>query len=301
MPVDELLENGFKLPFFADLPGMPELERKAIWGLMVGQEGKTKIPVLGAYTKAGFDPATDLLQSYGDGWKSGSFLPQERQLFGLPGGIVNDWELRTNLEGLYAAGDQLFASNCHGHAAATGHYAGRHASRYASQASLPEIELSQVKAEKERILSLVNRDSGLGWKELNAAIARIMQNYCGEAKSEELLVTGLKLLDNIMQEDASALQARNPHELVRCLEVLNIMDNAELVLNSCLARQASSKHLHFTRREFPEIDPPEWHKFITVKRESGKVVVGERALDYYGSLEDNYSAHNQDYQKGDDP
>jgi hypothetical protein len=299
MPVDELLKRGYKLPFYADLPSMPELERKAIWGLMVGQEGKTKVPILEAYTKAGFDPKTDLLQSYGDGWKSGSFLPQERQLFGLPGGMVNDWELRTNLEGLYAAGDQLFASNCHGHAAATGHYAGRHASQYASGASLPEIESAQVEAEKKRILSLVGRDSGLGWKELNAGIARIMQNYCGEIKSEDLLSIGLKLLKDIALEDTSKLHARNPHELVRCLEVLNIMTNAELVLHSCLARKASSKHLHFTRQDYPDIDPPEWHKFVTVRCENGDVITGELALDYYGSLEDNYSALNQDYLKGD--
>jgi len=299
MPVDELLERGYKLPFFADLPSMPELERKAIWGLMVGQEGKTQVPILGAYTKAGFDPETHLLQSYGDGWKSGSFLPMERQLFGLPGGMVNDWELRTNLEGLYAAGDQLFASNCHGHAAATGYYAGRHASRYASKASLPVVESSQVEAEKKRILELVDRDSGMGWKELNAGVTRIMQNYCGEVKNEDLLTIGLKLLKDIGQENASELHARNPHELLRCLEVLNIMTNAEIILHACLSRRASSKHLHFMRQDFPEIDPPEWHEFVTVRLEKGDVITGERALDYYGSLEDNYLAHNPDYLQGD--
>ncbi|MCP4682089.1 MAG: FAD-binding protein, partial [Desulfobacterales bacterium] len=108
LPTEELLKRGYKLPFYADLPGMPEHERKVIWGVMVGEEGKTKVPVLQTYTKAGFDPEKDILQSYGDGWRSSSFLPQERQLFGLPGGIVNDWKLKTNLEGLYAAGDQLF-------------------------------------------------------------------------------------------------------------------------------------------------------------------------------------------------
>jgi hypothetical protein len=59
---DELLKLGYKLPFFADLTSLPELERKVIWGLMVGEEGKTKIPVLRAYTEAGFDPAKDLIQ-----------------------------------------------------------------------------------------------------------------------------------------------------------------------------------------------------------------------------------------------
>jgi succinate dehydrogenase/fumarate reductase flavoprotein subunit len=297
LPVEELLKRGYKLPFYADLPSMPEFERKAIWGLMVGQEGKTKVPILQAYTKAGFDPKRDLLQSYGDGWKSGAFLPQERQLFGLPGGIVNDWELRTNLEGLYVAGDQLFASNCHGHAAATGYYAGRHAADYAARASFVQINRNQVEQEKKRIYSLVDRGHGMGWKELNLAITRIMQNYCGEVKSGELLRTGLKLLKNIAREEASELYARNPHDLVRSMEVLNILTNAEIILHSCLARQASSKHLHFMRMDYPEIDPIEWHRFVTVKLKNGDVEIGTRALDYYGSLVESYKKHNQDYLK----
>jgi succinate dehydrogenase/fumarate reductase flavoprotein subunit len=153
LPVEELLEKGYQLPFYADLPSMPEHERRVIWGLMVGEEGKTKIPILQAYEEAGFDPDNHLLQSYGEGWMSASFIPQERQLFGLPGGVMNDWTLKTNLEGLYAAGDQLFASDCHGHAAATGHYAGRHASDYAKKSSEPTISHQQVGAEKNRIYS----------------------------------------------------------------------------------------------------------------------------------------------------
>ena len=153
VPVEELLKNGFKLPFYADLTCMPEEERRAIWGLMVGEEGKTKIPILKAYTEAGFSPDRHLLQSYGEGWTSASFLPRERQLFGLPGGVLNDWELKTNLEGLYAAGDQLFASDCHGHAAATGHYAGRHAAHYALRESEKEIDMKQIADEKSRIYS----------------------------------------------------------------------------------------------------------------------------------------------------
>ena len=46
MPFDELIKRGYKLPFYADLSRMPEMERKVIWGMMVGEEGKTKIPIL---------------------------------------------------------------------------------------------------------------------------------------------------------------------------------------------------------------------------------------------------------------
>ena len=295
LPVKELLAKGFKLPFYADLAGMPESERKAIWGLMVGEEGKTKIPILKTYTDAGFDPKKHLLQSYGEGWKSGGFLPQERQLFGLPGGMVNDWELGTNLEGLYAAGDQLFASNCHGHAAATGHYAGRHAADYAKETVSSAIDSKQAERERTRIYAPLKIDDGVGWQEWNLRITRLMQHYCGEIKSEKLLTTGLSLLKDMQIGEVPQVSAQNPHELVRALEVWNILTNAEIVMNACLARKASSKPLHFRRSDFPEVDPPEWNKFVTIKLEKNKVVTGERPLDYHGSLEKNYESHNADY------
>lgn len=297
LPVEKLLENGYKLPFYADLPSMPSHERNVIWNLMVAQEGKSRIPIFQRYEEAGFVPEKDLLQSYGEGWTSASFLPRERQLFGIPGGIINDWKLKTNLEGLYAAGDQVFASDCNGHAAATGYYAGRHAADYAIQTSQSILDNQQVEFERRRINFLTNKNEGLGWKEFNLAITRIMQNYCGEIKSRELLNIGLKLLENLETKEVPNLYARNPHELIRSLEVINILTNAKLIINSCLVRKASSKHLHFIRSDYPEMDPLEWHKFITVKFENNKVKVGKLPIDYYGSLKENYEIHNEEYIK----
>lgn len=295
LPVEELLKQGYKLPFFADLPAMPEIERRAIWGLMVGEEGKTRIPILRNYSEAGFNPDRHLLQSYGEGWTSAAFLPNERQLFGLPGGIFNDWQLKTSLEGLFAAGDQLFAADCVGHAAATGHYAGRHAAAYASEASAGNVNKEQVAEERDRVFAPAKRDRGINWKELNMSTARVMRNYCGEIKSEELLNTGLQRLRDIGENLAPRLAARAPHELMRSLEVLNILSNAEMIIHACLARRAGAKYLHFTRRDYPQVDPPEWHKFITVSREGNRVKVGEVPVDYYGSLTGNYEAYNEEY------
>ena len=97
------------------------------------------------------------------------------------------------------------------------------------------------------------------------------------------------------QNEAPMLHARNPHELLRTLEVLNILTNTKLIIYSCLARKASCKQLHFKRSDFPEMDPPEWHKFITVRLENNQVEVGEKLIDYYGSLKQNYEAYNEDY------
>jgi succinate dehydrogenase/fumarate reductase flavoprotein subunit len=91
------------------------------------------------------------MQCYGVGWKSGEFLPQERQMFGLPGGFMNDWKLMNNLPGLFVAGDALFSSNCYGHAATTGSYAGRHAAAWAKKSALLPVDEAQIAEERQRI------------------------------------------------------------------------------------------------------------------------------------------------------
>jgi succinate dehydrogenase/fumarate reductase flavoprotein subunit len=265
---------------------------------MVGEEGKTRIPILHNYSGAGFDPDKDLLQSYGEGWQSGTYLPQERQLFGYPGGLVNDWRLKTNLEGLFAAGDQLFAANCHGHAAATGHYAGRHAAAYAESAPTATAHRRQADGEKDRIRSILNGFGGVDWREVNTTISLIMQEHCGATKSGEVLAPGLVKLRDLRRHELLHLRPRNPHELMRTLEVLNILTNAELVIHACLAREASARYLLFERSDFPALDPPEWQKFVTVRLENETVVEGAIPLDYYGQLEENYLAYNADYVGG---
>jgi hypothetical protein len=295
IPVAEALKRGYKLPFYADLGRMPEAERRVIWGMMVGNEGKTRTPVLAAYTNDGFDPARHVLQSYGDGWRSGQFLPQERQFFGIPGGMVNDWRLMTNLPGLFAAGDVLFASDCAGHAAATGHYAGRHAAAFAAAHGEASLHEPQVAAERARLYEPLARSEGVGWQALSEAITRVMQNYCGAVKSEDLLREGLRGLEELEKNEAPRLFARNPHDLMRAQETLNVLANAGLVVESCLARKASSRQLMFERLDYPDLDPPEWHKFVTVWRDEGGVRTGSLPIDYYGDLAGSYDRVNPDY------
>ncbi len=292
---EELMRRGYQLPFYADLSRMPEMERRVIWGMMVGEEGKTKIPVLQNYTERGFDPELHMLQSYGSGWQSASFLPQERQLFGAPGGVMHDWDLRTNIEGIYAAGDQLFASDCCGFAAATGYYAGRKAAEYARKVPLREIRREDVEREKERLYAPLLRKEGMDWRELNMAISKAMQNYCGEVKCRDLLLEGLSLLQSYRGEAVPQICCHNPHELMRAHEVFDILDVSEMILHACLLRESSSEPLCFMRSDFPQTDPEEDRRFITLRQENGEVIKGSVPLDYFGDLEEEYEKRNRDY------
>ena len=298
MPFDELMKRGYQLPFYADLSRMPEMERKVIWGMMVGQEAKTNVPILKNYTERGFDPTKHALQSYGSGWQSASFLPQERQFFGAPGGIMHDWDLKTNIDGIYAAGDQLFASDCAGHACATGHYAGRKAADYAASVELQDIDMRDVDAERERLYAPMYRSEGVTWKELNQAIAKAMQNYCGGVKCRDLMLQGLDLLKTYREEIVPQLYCFNPHDLMRTHEVLDILDVSEMVLHACLMRESSSKPLCFERSDFPELDPERDRHFITIRQEDGKPVRGVVEHDYFGDLKAEYEKRNRDYIEG---
>ncbi|MBQ1312404.1 MAG: FAD-binding protein [Blautia sp.] len=323
LPFEELMKRGYRLPFYADLSRMPEYERRVIWGMMVGEEAKTKIPIYQNYTERGFDPRKHMLQSYGTGWQSASFLEQERQFFGAPGGLMHDWDLSTNIPGIYAAGDQLYASDCAGFACATGHYAGRKAAAYAesqghgsgetfpvqgqeetgkvsgpdassfSSSSLEE----QIQAEMERLYAplLVNPEEGISWKELNSAISKGMQNYCGGVKCDELLSEGLDLLEGFSQSEAKAMYARNPHELMRVHEVLDILEVAKLVLHASLSRKSSSRPLCFQRSDHPEPDPEKDRHHIVIRQENGTVMTRDVPLDFFGDLKSEYEARNTDY------
>jgi len=123
----------------------------------------------------------------------------------------------------------------------------------------------------------------------------VMQNYCGAVKSDALLQEGLRGLEELRTQYARSLVARNPHDLLRAQETLNVLTNAELVIHSCLARKASSKQLMFDRLDYPAMDPPEWQKFVTVERDQTGVRVGALPLDYYGDFATNYERHNADY------
>lgn len=294
----ELAKRGYKLPLYADLSRMPEMERKAIWGMMVGNEGRTKIPVLQYYTEKGFDPEKHMMQSYGTGWQSANFLGQERQLFGAPGGVITDWNLMTNIQGIFAAGDQLYAMDCGGAASATGYYAGRKAAQYAGDHELYPYSKEQASEEKERLLAPLTNQGSMGWKELNFAISKCMQNYCAEIKCEELLKEGLDLLNTFSRDYVPQLHCENPHDLMRTHEVLDILEVSKMILEACRMRKSSSAPLCFQRSDYPEMDPQEDRKFITIRQVDGKAVRGEMPHDYYGDVEKMYEQYNQDYING---
>jgi succinate dehydrogenase/fumarate reductase flavoprotein subunit len=302
---DLIAKGELVLPLYADLPSMPEYERRAIFGLMIANEGKTRIPIYQVLADAGFDPDKDMLQApivdhevggegegpplwrsaaAGGGWGSG--------------GVVVDWDLRTTLPGLYAAGNQIAGHNGgHPGAATTGRYAGRKAAAYASTIDSSAPDRKQIDAEKARVYQRIGQNGDVGWKELNAGTCKVMQIYCGAYKSERMLKTGLWWLNSVRESEAGRAYVRNPHELERYLECLTRLTLSEVIIHASLARKASSNILDFHRVDYPTVEPKEWRRLITLKLKDDDVVTGDMPMNYFVSapyastLRENYEAH----------
>lgn len=300
-----VMNNEVTLPLYADLTLLPEKERRAIFGLMVGNEGKSRIPVYDKYTKAGFDPDKDMLQvpvltaqNYGFScYWLGNVVPDFMRNVKC-GGLLTDWNLRTNVEGLYAAGMCIYGNGPHSFAAATGRYAGRKAAHYALQAPAARIDRQQVERERERCYAPINRtNEGLGWKELNVAITRVMLDYCGMTKTESVMKTGLGILKDLKETEIAQASASNPHELMRVLECSSIVTASEIVLNACLARKASSAVMMFQRYDYPAMDPTDSFKWYPVRQNDDEVSVRELPLNFHleapyaPTYEENYALH----------
>lgn len=291
---ERIAKGEYVLPLYADLSGVPPLERRAIWELMVYHESKGRI-IVETYQKAGFDPDKDMLQqpvSQGMGprqWRGGF----------VGAGVMFDWDMRTSLEGLYVAGEANYAGSDHSCAATTGRYAGRTSTAYAKTAKLLPVNRAQIEAEKARIYAPVTRTEGLGWNELRAGLARVMQDYCTEYKSKETLELGLYWLKSIKEQEAAQVYARNPHELWRTVECMSRIDSGEVIFHSSLNRKASCRALNFTRMDYPKDDPAEWQKLVILKQVDGELKVGEKPLDYHlqapyaPTYAENYKQHNR--------
>ncbi len=288
---EAIMKGEYELPFYGDWPSMSDVERRATWNLMLGEESTTKI-IIDTFNQAGFDGSRDLQQSYK--FIEGQTMPQWRQP-GM-GGLLVDWNLKSSLDGLYVAGMTMFSSEDHSYCAATGRYAGRKAAAYAKEIDYGRISRDQIEKEKARVYAPIKRDSGIEWKELHAGLARAMQYYASEFKTERLFKMGLGAIEKMEKESVPTLYALDPHKLMRSLEDLQLIEHAKIILHASIARKASSVPLGFDRIDYPEVDPPEWNKFSTIKLENDEIKIDYKPQEFWGNMKEGYEKHNPDYE-----
>lgn len=209
------------------------------------------------------------------------WIPAFQGTICVGGGITINTRAETNLAGLYAAGDATsmpangstnIGGLCLSFAGLTGHRAGRYAAEYAKACRdypLTDGEMRPaVQATINDLLSSLSRSDGTDPDELEYAIQKVIipldRNYI---KSKERLSTGLAELEGIKKE-ATALKARDLHELVKVVGVRSELLLAELFLRASLLRE-ESRGLHF-REDFPLTNNRDWLKWIMVQKDGEK-------------------------------
>ncbi len=171
----------------------------------------------------------------------------------LSGGVYYNEKGETSVRGLYAAGDELFGGISG--AATFGWIAGDSAGSYSRNAALPDAEeaRSHIEAKKQEIRQMLGRARGPAWKEANTALQQIMQEYAGPIRSETLLNAGLTHVRRLKEKVRTTLVAKDRHDLARSLEVINLVDLAELLFLAALERKET--RAGHVRVDYPFTNP----------------------------------------------
>jgi succinate dehydrogenase/fumarate reductase flavoprotein subunit len=198
------------------------------------------------------------------------FMQYEPHLIGR--GIDIDLNGESSVPGLFAAGDPVgnFRADIAG-AATFGWIAGENAANRAlGITGFERAEESPIVEERTSLYNdFIKRENGPHWKEANIALQQIMKDYAGTVvRSETLLQAGLKYFNDLKEKALDTMVASNSHELMRCNEVLDLMECGETIIITAQERK-ETRGLHI-RSDFPFTNPLLAEKWITIWKENGR-------------------------------
>ncbi len=188
---------------------------------------------------------------------------------GLRGGVFYDVDGKTTLHGLFSAGDEYGGGMAH--SAIWGWIAGETVAGYLKGAVGAKSCDQEFIDDRIYVLdSIRNRSVGATWQEANMTLQNIMWEYAGLVRSETLLDQGLRNLGRLKERAVKTLSAKNGHELGRCIEVLNLLDNGEMVM--LCAKERRETRGRQNRTDFPFTNPL-LDKILAIKKEGSEPVL----------------------------
>jgi succinate dehydrogenase/fumarate reductase flavoprotein subunit len=192
------------------------------------------------------------------------------------GGVYHNEKGETSVKGVYAAGDELVGAGLAG-AAVFGWIAGENAAKYAKSREPVNIERARAKVDERKglIQGILGREVGPSWREVNIALQQIMYDYAGSIRSKTQLEAGLSYLQRLRGKACTTMRATNQHELMRCLEALNLLDLGELVFIMAMERKETrARHV---RTDYPYTNPL-MDKMLVIKKIDDRPVVEWREV-----------------------
>lgn len=254
MHLEYLKGNG---PLYWDATGLSDEQMKRR-NYVIGEKNYPDISIEEAHRQRGIDPRTQRAEA-------------RLQPIGFLGGADFKYNGGTSIEGLYAAGDEIWQDSLSG-AFVFGRRAGEAAAKYANQSELLPTDSKQVTELDNSILAPIKREEGIPPQELEEKVRSILTYYAGLSKSEGMLQRGLELIDELRNRVLPEIHAKNPHELMRAVEARNILDVAEMHVAAALFRTETvpyGRHsLH--RTDHPTQHPTWYRQRVVIKKEDGE-------------------------------
>ncbi len=189
------------------------------------------------------------------------------------GGVAIDQNGRTEIAGLYAAGEiagGLHGANRMGGNALSeilvfGYRAGKDAGAWALEQDWVKgaHDLLNVRLDffqKEWVTSA----AGLAPRLIRKKIGEILWREGGILREESGLSSSLEALKRIRQEDLPRTKTESPKEILEKMEVENALLVAEMILHSALMRE-ESRGGHF-RKDFPNTNDQKWKGNIFLRK-----------------------------------
>ncbi len=196
-------------------------------------------------------------------------------------GVWVNEKAETTVTGLYAAGDM--ASVPHNYmigAFVFGRLAGTNAMEYVADVEHLEPDADWLAAEKERIYKPMQNPDGVPHTQVEYKLRRIVNDYLQPPKNPHKMEIGLNKFVNYY-DSLNIMGARDPHELMRCMEVHFIRDCAEMAARASLYRKESRWGLYHYRIDYPEKNNEEWFCHVNIKKEADNMTLFKRPVEPY--------------------
>ena len=196
-----------------------------------------------------------------------------------------DWDLRTSLPGLFAAGGApVFGSGCHGESHTTGRCTGRKAAAYAKIAKDPALDRGQVEAQKRRAyVPVKSGKDGVGWKELTSQSRASCRITAASTRTSHPR-PGLDLVGELRENEGASHTLRTPTSSAACWNASPLLRSARWscrppVRGSAAASTSISTGSTIRRWTLPS-GKSSFHRL-----EEGHLKVRDLALDFHLSAQ----------------
>jgi len=269
--------TNIRLEFSPDISN-PVIERDVI-KFCLDDIKSTAPDTLGAFNSANETPFTLKQLAERGGIRAAQFEDYAwyQGLVRSMSGVMFDQNGETSVKGLFVAGDMVGALPLYGStgAFAWGYKIGDYLRKLAPQTKQSDFgkeQLEQICKERERVFAPMAQQDGFDPLMVENLARKIVTNYVGMHKIEPRMKRCLEYLQTIKERLLPFVRTRSYHELMRAIELQDIVDIAQIHAESAIIRNETRWAPSHHRIDYPQKDDLNWHgNGIVASKQNGEL------------------------------